>query len=80
MPKISVTLPPEILKAVKNEAKQKDMPVSAFVRMIIAQRLWRKRRKKDKQHWLEAIYAGKAKRKIRKFEDIFSDRPSRRRR
>ena len=77
MPTLSVTLPKEILKALKEEAKKKDMPLSALARLIIAQRLWRKRRKKDKQHWLEAIYAGKAKRKIRKFEDIFSDRPSR---
>lgn len=73
MPSVSVTLPKELLKAVKKEAKDKDLPVSALIRIIIAQRLWRKRRKKDKQHWLEGIYAGKARRRIRKFEDYFSD-------
>lgn len=74
MARLSVTLPPEILTALKKEAEQKDLPLSALVRLILAQRLWRKKLpKKDKQHWLEAIYAGKARRKIRKFEDWFSE-------
>ncbi len=73
MARVSVTLPPEILNELKKEAKQKDIPVSSLVRYIVAQRLWRKKSKKDKQHWLEGIYAGKSRRKIKKFEDLFSD-------
>jgi metal-responsive CopG/Arc/MetJ family transcriptional regulator len=73
MPRLSVTLPAEILSAIKKEAKQKDIPISALVRLVLAQRAWRKNRTKDKQHWLEAIYAGKARRKIKEFEDWFSD-------
>jgi len=73
MPRLALTLPPEILKEIKKEAKQKDIPVATLVRFVLAQRIWRKRRPKDKQHWLEAIYAGKAKRKIKEFEDWFSE-------
>ncbi len=73
MARLSVTLPPEILAVLKKEAKQKDLPLSTLVRFVLAQRIWRKKSKKDKQHWLEQIYAGKARRKIKKFEDWFSD-------
>ncbi len=73
MARLSVTLPPEILNELKKEARQKEIPVSALVRFVIAQRAWRKKRPKDRQHWLEAIYAGKARRKIKEFEDLFSE-------
>jgi hypothetical protein len=73
MPRVAVTLPPEILNVLKKEAAKKDIPLAALVRFILAQRVWRKKSRKDKQHWLEAIYAGKARRKIKKFEDLFSD-------
>jgi hypothetical protein len=73
MARLSVTLPPEILNALKKEAKQKDIPLATLVRFVLAQRVWRKKSRKDKQHWLEAIYAGKARRKIKEFEDWFSE-------
>jgi hypothetical protein len=73
MPRVAVTLPPEIFIALKKEAVKKGVPLAALVRFILAQRAWRKKGKKDSQHWLEAIYAGKARRKIKKFEDLFSD-------
>jgi hypothetical protein len=73
MPRVAVTLPPEILNVLKKEAAKKDIPLAALVRFILAQRVWRKKSRKDKQHWLEAIYAGKARRRIKKFEDLFSD-------
>ncbi len=73
MARLSVTIPPEILAALKKEAKQKNIPVATLVRFVLAQRVWRKKSKKDKQPWLEAIYAGKARRKIKEFEDWFSD-------
>lgn len=73
MPRISTTLPEQILAAIKKEARQKELPVSAMARLIIAQHIWRKKHPKDKQHWLEAIYSGKARRKIKKLEDWFSN-------
>lgn len=73
MARLSLTIPPEILTALKKEARQKNIPAATLVRFILAQRVWRKKSKKDKQHWLEAIYAGKARRKIKEFEDWFSD-------
>ncbi len=73
MARLSLTIPPDILIALKKEAKQRDIPLATLVRFVLAQRVWRKKNKKDKQHWLEAIYAGKAKRKIKEFEDWFSD-------
>ncbi len=73
MARLSVTLPAEILNELKKEARQKELPVSALARFVIAQRAWRKRKPKDKQHWLEAVYAGKARRKVKDFEDLFSD-------
>jgi Arc/MetJ-type ribon-helix-helix transcriptional regulator len=73
MQTISVSLPPKLLKQLKAEAKKREMSLSGFVRYALAERSWRKRSPKE-QHWLEAVYAkGKAKRKIKKFEDIFSD-------
>lgn len=69
--RLYANLPPEILNALKKEARKKDIPVSALVRFILAQHIWRKKGR-DKQHWLEAIYSGKARRKIKKFEDLFS--------
>ncbi len=73
MARLAITLPPEILNALKKEAKQKDIPVATLARFVLAQRVWRKKSKKDKQHWLEGIYAGKARRKIKEFEDLFSE-------
>jgi len=73
MARVSVTIPPEILTALKKEAKQKELPVATLVKLLVAQHIWRKKSKKDKQHWLEAIYSGKARRKIKNFEDLFSD-------
>jgi hypothetical protein len=73
MARVSITMPPEILSALKKEAKKKDLPVATLVRFYLAQRVWRKKSTKDKQHWLEQIYAGKARRKIKSFEDLFSD-------
>jgi hypothetical protein len=73
MARLYTSLPPEILNALKKEAKKKEIAVSALARFILAQHIWRKASKKDKQHWLEAIYAGKARRKIKEFEDLFSD-------
>jgi len=73
MARLYASLPLEILNALRKEAKKKDIAVSALVRFVLAQHVWRKANKKDKQHWLEAIYAGKARRKIKEFEDLFSD-------
>jgi hypothetical protein len=73
MARLQASLPPEILTALKKEAKKKEIPLSALARFVLAQHVWRKLRKKDKQHWLEGMYAGKAKRKIKEFEDLFSD-------
>ncbi len=73
MARLQASLPPEILNALKKEAKKKEIPLSALARFVLAQHVWRKLRKKDKQHWLEAVYAGKAKRRIKEFEDLFSD-------
>ncbi len=73
MARLYATIPPEILNALKKEARKKEIPVSALVRFVLAQHVWRRMRKKDRQHWLEAIYAGKARRKIKEFEDWFSD-------
>jgi metal-responsive CopG/Arc/MetJ family transcriptional regulator len=73
MARLSVSIPPEILNELKKEAKKKDIPVATLVRFVLAQRVWRKKSRKDKQHWLEAIYAGKARRKIKEFEDRFSE-------
>lgn len=73
MARLSFSVPQELLAELKKEAKQRETTVSELVRHILYERSWRKHKKKDKQHWLEAIYAGKAKRKIKKFEDLFSD-------
>ncbi|MEM2916088.1 MAG: hypothetical protein QXT19_01905 [Candidatus Woesearchaeota archaeon] len=73
MARLYATIPPEILNSLKKEARKKEIPVSALVRFILAQHVWRKASRKDKQHWLEAMYAGKARRKIREFEDLFSE-------
>lgn len=73
MPRLSLLIPPEILAELRKEARQKGIPLATLVRFVLAQRVWRRKRPKDKQHWLEAIYAGKAKRKIKEFEDWFSD-------
>ena len=73
MARLAVTIPPEILIALKKEARKKELPVATLVKLLVAQHIWRKKSKKDRQHWLEGIYAGKAKRKIKSFEDLFSD-------
>lgn len=73
MARVSVRLPPEILAALKKDASKKDLPLATWLRLVLAQRVWRKKRPTDKQSWLEGIYAGKARRKIKKFEDLFSD-------
>ena len=73
MVRLSFSIPPELLAELKKEARQKDVKVSALVRQVLFERSWRKKSRKDKQHWLEAIYAGKARKKIKKFEDVFSD-------
>jgi hypothetical protein len=73
MARLYASLPPEILNLLKKEAKKKEIAVSALVRFLLAQHVWRKASKKDKQHWLEGMYAGKARRRIKEFEDLFSD-------
>lgn len=72
MKALTISLPSKLLDELKKEAKKNEVSVSKLVRHIIAERAWRKRRPKG-QHWLEGIYAGKAKRKVKKFEDLFSD-------
>lgn len=71
--RLNVNLPAEILNQLKKEARKKEIPVATLARFLIAQHVWRRLRPKDKQHWLEAVYAGKAKRRIKEFEDLFSD-------
>lgn len=71
--RVTVRLPPDILAAVKKEAAKKEIPPATLIKLLVAQHIWRKKSRKDKQHWLESIYAGKAKRKVKSFEDLFSD-------
>ena len=73
MARLNVNLPAEILNALKKEARKKEIPPATLARFLLAQHVWRTMRPKDKQHWLEGIYAGKARRKIKEFEDLFSD-------
>lgn len=73
MKQITVSLPKRLHAELKKEAEKREVPLSRLVRHVLAERSWRKHRPK-KQHWLEEIYAkGKAKRKIKKFEDLFSE-------
>lgn len=73
MARIVLNIPEELLAELKKEAEKKGTPTAGLVRQILMERSWRKKSRKEKQHWLEAIYAGKARRKIRKFEDLFSE-------
>ena len=73
MPKLTISLPSELLFILKKEAKKKDIPVSELIRHVLTERAYRQANKKDKQAWLDALYSGKPRKHIKQYEDLFSD-------